>query len=107
MGRIVIACYRPKEGKEGELRELLRTHVDRLRAEELVTERLPILAQAQDGTFVEVFEWRSEEAIEQAHSNANVLKMWDEFADICEYVPIAQLPEAADLFSEFRAAGPA
>lgn len=106
MGRIVIACYRPKEGKAGALRELLHTHVDRLRAENLVTDRAPVLAQAQDGTFVEVFEWRSEEAIEQAHSNASVLEMWDEFADMCEYVPIAQIPEAAEPFSEFRAAAP-
>ena len=106
MGRIVIACYRPKEGKTRDLRELLRTHVNRLRAENLVTDRAPILAQALDGTFVEIFEWRSEDAIEQAHSNANVLKMWDEFADVCEYVPLAQIPEAADLFSEFRAVAP-
>ena len=59
--------------------------------------------QARDGTIVEVFEWASREAIESAHSNPEVLKMWDEFFKICDFVPIADVEEAGEMFSEFAA----
>ena len=101
MGRIVIAAYRPKEGRNAELRELMRTHVLRLRQEGLVTDRASIVMEAADGTIVEVFEWKSKEAIEAAHSNAEVAKMWSEYSEVCEYVPIANVTEATQLFSEF------
>lgn len=101
MGRIVIACYRPKPGQQDTLRELLRSHVPRLRSLGLVTERIPIAMEAKDGTCLEVFEWVSEEAIQNAHTNPAVLAMWDEFGKVCDYVPAAQVSEAANLFSEF------
>lgn len=99
--RIVIVAYKPFPGKEEDLKALLKTHVSRLKAESLVTDREPILMQAQDGTIIEVFEWLSEEAIEKAHSNAAVQKMWAEFAEVCEYIPVGNVPEASQLFSEF------
>jgi len=57
--------------------------------------------EAKDGTFVEVFEWSSPEAIESAHHHPVVLKMWEEYGKVCEYVPISQVAEASQLFSEF------
>lgn len=42
MGRVVIACYRPKTGKLAALRELMKTHVATLRSVDLVTGRVPI-----------------------------------------------------------------
>ena len=59
--------------------------------------------RAQDGTVVEVFEWVSKEAIESAHTNAAVNDMWEKFAEVCDYLPIAKVPESAGLFSEFAA----
>jgi len=59
--------------------------------------------EAADGTIVEVFEWASKEAIEAAHDNAVVKQMWAEYAEVCDYVPLGELPEAASLFSEFAA----
>jgi len=102
MGRIVIACYRPKPGKESELAPLVKTHLARLAAEGLVTDRKRIVMQAEDGTFVEVFEWVSEEAIERAHHNPRVLEMWSEYEQVCDYVPISSVAEATQLFSGFR-----
>ena len=58
--------------------------------------------QASDGTIIEVFEWRSHEAIEQAHHNPAVLALWAEFEAVCDYVPIAALPESLHPFSEFQ-----
>lgn len=101
MGRVVIACYVPRAGRENELHELARGHVPRLRAEGLVTDREPIIAVAADGTVVEVFEWVSEDAIAAAHTNPAVRAMWEEYGDVSTYIPIGEVVEAACLFSEF------
>ena len=70
MGRIVIVCYKPKSGKEKELEGLSKTDIDRLKKENLVTNRQPIIMKSQDGCIIEVFEWKSKEAIEQAERDA-------------------------------------
>jgi len=101
MGRIVIACYRPKAGQAEGLRKLMLEHVATLRSLGLVTNRAPITMEAKDGSFVEVFEWASAEAIQSAHTNPGVLKMWEAYGKVCDYIPVAQVPEAAQLFSEF------
>lgn len=101
MGKIVIAVYRPKPGKESALRELVRTHVSILRSESLVTDREPIVMMAEDGSFIEVFEWESVEAIESAHKNETVIEMWGRFAEACDYLPISKIEEASNIFSEF------
>lgn len=101
MERVVIACYAPKAGREKELHALARTHVPRLRAEGLVTDREPIVAVATDGTVIEVFEWLSKNAIAAAHTNPAVRAMWAEYADVSTYIPISEVAESASLFSEF------
>ncbi|REJ75269.1 MAG: hypothetical protein DWQ47_07220 [Acidobacteria bacterium] len=101
MGVIAIVGYRPKSGKESELRELVRTHVDVLRKQGLATDRQSIIMRAKDGTIVEVFEWVAGEAIKSAHSNDEVNRMWAEYAAVCDYVPVADLPETSAMFSEF------
>lgn len=97
----MIACYRPKLGSESALDALMGTHVERLRAAGLVTDREPVLMRASDGTVIEVFEWKSADAIEAAHSHPDVLAMWDEYAAVCDYVPISEVPGATELFSGF------
>jgi hypothetical protein len=99
--RIVIVGYKPIPGKEADLKELMKTHVSILRKEGLASEREPILMQASDGTIVEVFGWKSKEAIEAAHKNPAVQRMWGEYAEVCEYVPIANVQESSNLFSAF------
>ncbi len=74
-----------------------------LRAERLVTDRPGVQMKAGDGTFVEVFEWASAEAIERAHHNDAVQKLWTRFAEVCDHIPAAEVPEASKLFSEFSA----
>ena len=101
MGRVVIACYRPKPGQQAALRELMKTHVSTLRSVGLVTSRAPITMEASDGTILEVFEWASADAIQAAHTNPTVLAMWERFGQVCDYIPVAQVPEAAELFSGF------
>jgi hypothetical protein len=101
VGRIVIACYRPKPGQEVALKALIAGHVTTLRSIELVTDRQPIAMEASDGTIIEVFEWKSSDAIHAAHNHPVVLGMWEEYGKVCDYIPLAQVGEASQLFSEF------
>jgi hypothetical protein len=80
----------------------MKTHLARLKAEGLVTNRPSIIMEAADGTIIEVFEWLSVEAIQSAHSNPAVQQMWGEYAEVCDYVPIGSLAEAGNLFSGFE-----
>ena len=56
-----------------------------------------------DGTVIEVFEWRSSEAVDSAHANPAVRALWSEFDAACDYLPIGVVPEAQRMFSEFDA----
>ena len=101
MERIVIAAYRPKTGKELELKALMATHLSTLRSQDLVTERESIMMEAADGTILEVFEWRSREAITAAHENSVVLEMWEKCAAACDFIPAGEVAEIGQMFSEF------
>ena len=104
MGRIVIACYRPREAQDATLRELIAGHVATLRAEGLATDRPCLLVHAADGTYLEIFEWTSPDAMEAAHENATVQAMWARFEQVCDYVTLADLAESKSLFAEFTPA---
>ena len=104
MGRFVIVAFKPKPDKRRELAAIVAKHLHVLRAENLVTDKAPYVMHAANGTVVEVFEWRSAEAIAEAHSNRAVQALWGEFADVCDYVPLASLDEAQQMFAEFDAA---
>jgi len=102
MGSISVACYKPRTGKEEALLELVRNHLPPLRAEGLVTDRIPIVMRTESGTIIEIFEWVSKEAIAGAHSNPVVLDLWKRFEAICWYETPANLPEFQNLFAHFE-----
>ena len=103
MGRFVIVAYQPKAGQEQALLAAVKKHLQVLRAAALVTNRPAYVMRAADGTVVEVFEWRSAAAIQQAHSNPAVQALWAEFSAVCNYVPLGKLAEAQQMFAEFDA----
>jgi hypothetical protein len=100
-GDMVIVAYRPKPGCAAALAALVRTHVPRLRALTLATDRPALAAQAADGTLLEMFEW-APGAMAAAHDHPGVQAMWADYALVCDYVPLANLAEAAHLFATFR-----
>jgi hypothetical protein len=102
MGTMVIVAYRPRPGKEALLLELTKEHLPMLRAQGLATERPPSAMRAADGTIIEVFEWKSKEALATAHTNPAVLKMWERYAEACEYVPLNSVRECSNMFAEFE-----
>ncbi|MFZ6013049.1 MAG: hypothetical protein ACOYXT_22090, partial [Bacteroidota bacterium] len=85
MGKVVIVVYKPKKGKENLLLDVVRDHLPVLRAQGLVTDRKPIVARAADGAIIEVFEWKSADAIDKAHSNPEVQRLWGRFSEACDY----------------------
>lgn len=103
MGRFVIVAYTPKADREEQLLAAVRKHLQVLQAEQLVTDRPAYVMRAGDGTLLEIFEWRSAEAIQQAHGNPAVHALWAEFGAACEYTPLAKLAEAQQMFAEFEA----
>lgn len=103
MGRFVIAAYTPKPGKEQQLLAAVGRHMTVLRAENLVSDKPSHVMRAGDGTIVEVFEWRSADAVRQAHENPAVQALWAAFGEACEYTPLARLAEAQQMFAEFDA----
>ncbi len=103
MGRFVIVAYTPKAGKEQQLLAAVRKHLQVLQSERLVTDKPAYVMRGGDGTIVEVFEWRSAEAIHQAHSSPAVQALWGEFGAACDYTPLSKLAETHQMFAEFDA----
>ena len=101
MGEMVIAAYRPKPGKAEELAALVREHVPYLRRLGLATERPVLAMRAANGDLVEVFEWE-EGAVANAHEHPEVLKLWEQFGAVCDFIPLAALDDAQRPFPPFE-----
>jgi hypothetical protein len=102
MGRFVIVAYRPRPGKEQQLLELTREHLPILRSQGLATERPSYVMRAADGTIIEVFEWKSAQAIAAAHQNPVWQEMCGRYSEACEYIRLENLSECKDMFAEFE-----
>ena len=101
MGDMVIVVYRPKTGRERDLLELVKDHVPFLRRLGLATKRPANAMRGRDGVIIEVFEWKSG-ATATAHEHPDVLALWAKYSEVCDYIPLCQLPEAKDLFAQFE-----
>src|SRR5262245_38815273 len=100
----VIAAYRPKPGQDSALRKLIREHRRTLTAANLVTARPSLLLRARsDGTLVEIFEWVSAKAADEAHQHPAIRKMWNKLAQVADFVPLSAVQEAGKAFSHFEA----
>jgi len=102
MSRGVIVIYRPKKGNDAALLQLVKDHMSILRTQNLVTDRAPIIMKAGDGSIVEVFEWKSADAIKEAHQNEVVQELWERFSQVCDYEIPVNVKEFQGLFSEFE-----
>ncbi|MDP8994177.1 MAG: hypothetical protein M3N07_04205 [Pseudomonadota bacterium] len=101
MGEMVIAAYRPKEGKAEELEALVRDHVPFLRRLGLASDRPAAAMRAKNGEIIEVFEWK-EGAVAAAHQHPEVQKLWERFGELCDYIPLAAIEEAQAPFPGFE-----
>jgi len=100
MGEIVVAAYKPKPGQDAVLLDLTRAHVPYLRSLGLVTDRPALAMRGQDGTILEIFEWR-DGAAARAHEMPEIHELWEKYGAICDFTKLETLPEAKNLFAMF------
>jgi quinol monooxygenase YgiN len=105
MGIHVLAVFKPHEGKDDELVEVLRDHLPLLRRLGLATERPSLVLRAGDGTLIEHFEWVDQAAIDAAHQHPEVQQLWTRYEACCSYASLGSLPEADALFPGFAYVG--
>jgi len=106
MGVLVMALFRPKPGKTDDLMACMRDHLPTLRAQGLATSRPATILRAADGTLIEIFEWASQAAIDAAHTDPEVGRLWERYAACCDYVTLSDLPEARAMFPGFELVTP-
>ena len=99
----VIAAYRPKPGKDQELRKLIREHRKTLTRAHLITSRPTMVLRARsDGTLLEIFEWTSSKAADEAHQHPAIRAMWNKLAQVADFIPLSAVQEAGKAFSHFE-----
>jgi hypothetical protein len=101
---VVVAMYRPKDGKKAELEALVQRHFSTLKEYGLTTEKESFIGRSSDGSYLEVFEWISEEAAKKAHDHPAVAKIWEAMAVVCDFGKLEQLPESKRAFPHFEKA---
>ena len=99
---IVFAIYKPHENKENELKKLIAKHVPILKSNNLITDRKPIVVQSKNGIYIEIFEWKSNHAVEEAHENPEVQKLWDEMGKISDFTNLESLEEVEEYCPQFK-----
>src|SRR5215472_17981931 len=104
--QIVFAVYRPNQGKDAELRTLISRHLPALRKLGLVTKRDPLLLRAQDGSYIEIFEWISREAARRAHEHPEIAEIWEQMSVVGSFGKLRDLSEAGREFPHFEPVTP-
>jgi hypothetical protein len=57
--------------------------------------------KSADGTIIEIFEWKSVEAIAAAHQNPVWQAMSAKNIEVCDYISLEDLIESKNMFAEF------
>lgn len=102
MGRVVFAVYKPFKNRENELLDLVKVHFDLLLGQNLITNRKRIVLQAKNNEIIEIFEWKNQEAIDNAHTNTIVMDLWNKFSEVCTYENLNSLEESGGIFPDFK-----
>jgi hypothetical protein len=71
-------------------------------SQKLITARKPIIMHPADGAIIEVFERKLVKAIEDAHRNPVVAKLWERYSKCCTYRTFNDLAEAKKVFPGFE-----
>ena len=99
---IVVATYLTKEGKGTEFEQLLAKHVPTLQELGFATSREPIIGRSKDGSYIEIFEWQSDDAPRRAHDHPDVAEIWEKMAAIAKFGTLSALAESAEMFPHFE-----
>jgi quinol monooxygenase YgiN len=82
MAAVTVVCtFRVKKGKEKEFEGLLKQHWPRLKELGLATATPARNWRGADRggnpIFFEIYEWRDEKAVQEAHDNPKVMQIWE------------------------------
>jgi hypothetical protein len=102
MGIVSILLYKPKEGKEEELKKLIKSHVPLLRGLGLITFSQTYIARSVNGTYVEIFEWASPDSVEKAAKHPDIQALREKFMNVCDYQTLSSLEESNEEFPRFN-----
>jgi hypothetical protein len=99
---LAFASYKPKQGQETALMELVEKHLPKLRELGLATDRDNYIAKSSDGRIIEVFEWVSSNAVSAAHQHPAVSDIWEKMTLVADFLPMNTLPEGNGPFVDFE-----
>jgi len=100
--KMAFAMYKPKEGKSDELAKIIDQHVSTLREYGMVSDRNNYRGQSKAGVIIEVFEWKSDEAIKAVHEHPAVAALWEKMYAVCTFEKMRDLPESDMIFPNFE-----
>jgi hypothetical protein len=103
---VVFALYKPHEGKDEELRRIMTQHLPVLRRLELITDRPAVVVRSRNGTYIEIFEWRTAESAGLAHHHPDVAKVWEAMGAVCDFPLLESLEEGKERFPHFEPVSP-
>jgi hypothetical protein len=97
-----LVIYRPKQGSEDALRELVQRHWPTIQALGLTTAVEPQLWTATDkqsgrAFFIELFEWKDENASQVAHETPEVMALWEPMGKHLETIEISKVEPLASI----------
>jgi hypothetical protein len=98
---LAFAMYKPNEGKEDELNEILKSHLPVLKEYGLISDQAPYTVRSSDGTIIEIFEWKDEESKAIAHQHPAMRSLWGRMMGICTFPAMSDLPEGKKSFPGF------
>ena len=84
--RISLAAYRPRSGRDAELLEVFEAEFACLRAGGHVTDRPVPICRTDRGEYLAILEWSSDHAVDDAHQDAEVVRVWARKAEVAEYM---------------------
>ena len=95
--------YKPtSEANRKRLLDILDQHIPLLRDVGYIIDRPASILESANGSILELFEWKDEEAKRLAHADDKVRQLWEAMEEICEFPTLSDLPESTAPFPNFK-----
>lgn len=89
------------ESNHKKLMDIVDRHIPTLREYGLIKDGHAYVLQSEDGTIIEMYEWKDEKAIAVAHEHPAIRTIWGEMEGICTFPSLSDLPESKKRFPNF------
>jgi hypothetical protein len=104
---VVLALYQVAKENEKTLLKLLPKKRSYFLKAGYITRRPPILLRSRQNPeiFIEIFEWKNDDAVAKAHQDLKVRAIWEEMDKLCKKIGqgLDEVPEFANPFPHFDA----